>query len=574
MGSFIPGQVATPAGDDDHVAPIPPRDVLLCVRTGKVRPFGGVKLRSAINKAARQGRIRVTATGLAGDEVHFEEHGGPEKALHHYDASHYATWNAEVPGRAHLFRVGGFGENLSTALLSETNVCIGDTFRVGPDVLIQVSGPRQPCFKLNHRFEYKKASSVAQNSGRTGWYYRVLRTGYIEEHDAFELVERINPRWSLSRVQKYLYHDIANTAAMAELVQLPGLGEEMVRIFRGRLAKGAEDFSGRLEGDRLPVVWRSYRVAETAYLTPRIKKFVLQVDGTSADIEESSFGRFPYVRLQFGPDLAFSRAYSVVSGDMRRFELGIARDDKSRGGSVYLHNQVQVGDVVRVAKGHGASSSETDCIDNRTDQGHIFVIGGIGITAFLSEIARLSQVSAANLEIHYAVRSRDEAAYLDHLPAKNTTVYAKAEGRRLDIDHVVPVYRRNGTSNPVVYCCGPSSLLSACQKRTKKLGYPSSHVYFEEFGGGATGTGDPFEVEIKSTGKVLQVPREKSLLQVLNEAGLEIESSCLVGNCGTCMVDHCKGDVEHRGTALEDEMKAESMLSCVSRGRGRIVIDC
>lgn len=89
-----------------------------------------------------------------------------------------------------------------------------------------------------------------------------------------------------------------------------------------------------------------------------------------------------------------------------------------------------------------------------------------------------------------------------------------------------------------------------------------------------TGTGDPFEAEIKSTGQILQVPKEKSLLQVLNEAGFEIESSCLVGNCGTCMVNYCKGEVAHHGTALEDEMKEESMLTCVSRAKGRVLIDC
>jgi ferredoxin len=179
---------------------------------------------------------------------------------------------------------------------------------------------------------------------------------------------------------------------------------------------------------------------------------------------------------------------------------------------------------------------------------------------------------SADFEIHYAVRSRKEAAYLEQLPPKHTTVYAKNEGARLGIDGIVPE-PNDGNYEAMIYCCGPTSLLSACQDVTKKLRYPRSHVHYEEFGGAATGTGEPFEAEIKSTGQVLQVPREKSLLQVLTEAGLEIESSCLVGNCGTCMVDYCKGEVEHRGTALDDEMKEESMLSCVSRAKGRVLVD-
>lgn len=571
MGSFIPSQ---DVHRDVDIAPLPPHDVLLSLRTGKIRPLGGVKLRSAINKSAREGRVKVTELGLVGDEQQYVAHGGVDKALHQYCASHYKTWNEKAPNREHLFKIGGFGENLSTALLTESNVCIGDKFRLGTEVIVQVTEPRQPCYKLNHRFEYKKTSSVAQNTGHTGWYLRVLKPGYIQEGDMFELIERINPRWSISNVQKYLYHDVTNTDAAAELGQLPGMGEEILEIFRSRLVNGTEDMSGRLDGDRIPVAWRSYTLLEKTDLTLRVKKFVFEVDETSADIEDSQLGRFAHVRLQFGPALSFSRAYSVVSGDMKRFELGVARDDNSRGGSVYLHDKVQVGDTIKAAKGHGGEvSTKPDCINNSENQRHIFIVGGIGVTAFLGEIAVLSQ-TPANIEIHYAVRSRKEAAYLDQLPTAATTVYATNEGKRLELEHIVPAPSDGTSDDAMIYCCGPQSLLSACRGLTKKLGYPRSRVHFEEFGGATTGTGEPFEAEIKATGQVLQVPREKSLLQVLTEAGFEIESSCLVGNCGTCMVDYCKGEVEHQGAALEDDQKTEYMLSCVSRGKGKIVVDC
>ncbi|KAJ4134324.1 hypothetical protein NW765_008359 [Fusarium oxysporum] len=164
--------------------------------------------------------------------------------------------------------------------MSETNVCIGDIFRIGRDVIIQVSGPRQPCYKLNHRFQHKKISAMTQSSGRTGWYYRVLETGFIEQGDAMELVERINPTWSLSRVQKYLYHEKDNIETFQELVSLPALSEEMVGIFQDRLDHGTEDMSGRLEGDGVPVVWRPYKLASKTELTPRIKSFHPRISGT------------------------------------------------------------------------------------------------------------------------------------------------------------------------------------------------------------------------------------------------------------------------------------------------------
>ena len=574
MGPFISGQdaVASQLSVDVDAAPLPPKDVLLSVRTGKIRPLGGVKIRSAINKLARPGRVRVTEVGIPGDESEFIMAGGPERALHQYCSAHYTVWNTEVPDRQHLFKIGGFGENLSAALLHEGNVCIGDKFRIGSEVIIQVTQPRSPCYKLNHRFQYNKASIMAQNTGRTGWHNRVLKTGHIQEGDPFELVERINPHWPIARVLHYLYQETDNVDAMTELTRLPAFGEETADVFRQRLSRGTADFSGRLNGDRLPITWQVYRLTEKSDLTSRIKRFVLQRDGPDDAVVSPLLERFPYVRLQFGLERSFTRAYSVVSGDMRQFELGVARDDRSRGGSSYLHDQLNVGDVVRVAKGHGnqqTSGADRDCGRSRS----IYIVGGIGITAFIREL-RTFRPEQQDWELHYAVRSRRDAAYLDTLPRDKTTVYARDEGQRLQLQDVIPDLGLGDTGGTRVYCCGPATLLGACRDLTAKLNYPPSHVHLEEFGGAATGTGDPFEAQIKSTGQVMEVPPDKSLLQVLTAAGLDIEGSCLVGNCGTCMVGYCSGEVVHRGLALNDEQKKESMLGCVSRGQGRIVLDC
>ncbi|KAI1771019.1 PK beta-barrel-protein domain-containing protein-like protein [Hypoxylon cercidicola] len=567
MGSYV--QDTSP-----YLAPLPTKDTIRSLRTGKVRPFGGVKgLTSAINKQPRQGKVRLTIGGFAGDERQYIHHRSPDNAVHQYDPRHYDKWKADLPDREHKFKVGAFGENISTEHLSEDNLCVGDKFRLGPDAIIQVSMPRQPCYKLNHRFEHKKMSSLIQSNGRTGWYYRVIQGGDIQVGDQMELIERIHPHWSLSRVQHILYKDTNNMEAIAELSQTAELSKEFLELFRNRLAKGTEDMEDRLLGD-VAVPWRSYRMVEKTRLATRVQKFVFQAEDDSIEPEELQFARFPFVRLRFGPDAKFTRAYSVVSGDMRCFELGIAKDDNSRGGSLFLHDNLKIGDAVEVAKGHNASIPIPNGSQGDGSTRHIFIIGGIGITAFIGEIKTL-QKKTANLEIHYAARSREEAAYLDHLPAKNTTIYLKNEGRRLDVESIIPSPEDcRDNSKTLVYCCGPLSLLAACRELTTKLGFPRSQTHFEEFGSATTGTGDPFEAEIKATGEVLQVPQKKSLLEVLNEAGFELDSSCLVGNCGTCMVELCKGNVEHHGTALEDEQKETSMLSCVSRGKGRIVIDC
>ncbi|KAI1440259.1 PK beta-barrel-protein domain-containing protein-like protein [Annulohypoxylon stygium] len=563
------------AGSDLGLAPLPPKDVILSLRTGKIRPFGGVKgLSSAINKQPRRGKVKLTVGGLAGDERQYVHHKSPDNDIHQYDSRHYEEWKKILPEREHKFKVGAFGENVSSAHLSEDNLCVGDKFRFGPEAIVQVTMLRQPCYKLNHRFEYKKMSSVIQSTGYTGWYYRVIKGGEIQEGDEIELIERINPQWSLKRLHHILYTDTSNVEAITELSELRGLSREFLELFQNRLAKGTENMNGRLQGD-FAVPWQPYKLVERTRLTPRVQRFVFKSEDQDIDSEDLQFGRFPHVRLRFGPDSKFTRAYSVVSGDMRSFELGVANDENSRGGSKFLHDDLKVGDVLEVAKGHNASMPIISNDQYIGSAKHIFILGGIGVTAFISEIEMLKK-KTSNFEIHYAVRSRKEAAYLDRLPEANTTVYAKDEDRRLDVSATIPPPNdcTDDCFKPLVYCCGPSPLLAACQDITVKLGYLRSQTHFEEFGGAGTGTGEPFEAEIKTTGKVLQVPGEKSLLDILNEAGFGIDSSCLVGNCGTCMVEVCKGKVVHQGTALEDEQKESSMLSCVSRGKGRIVIDC
>lgn len=567
--------------EPEVVAPLPPKkDVLLNVRTGKVRPFGGVKLRSAINKQSRQGRVEVTEIGLVGDEQQYALHGGVDKALHVYCESNYAKWNNLIPDRSQQFVVGGFGENLSFSGLNEGNVCIGDKFRLGAEVIVQVSEPRQPCYKLNHRFGYKKMSRLVQDTGMAGWYFRVLKPGFIQEGDELIFIERMYPQWSLDRVQDFLYREVDNMEVNAELGQMPELGGEISKLFRTRVEKGVEDMSNRLNGipgkNRLDLAWRRYRVTEKEMLTPRVARLTFNLEDaeTSMSDEESRLGRFPHVRVKFGPDGKFSRAYSVVAGDMRSFELGVSRDDHSRGGSAYLHDVLKIGDVIQASKGHEAPHDDRKQ-DNGKHRRHLFTIGGIGITAFLPEIRRLS-LAGEDVEVHYAVRRRQDIVYSTSLPPEKerTFVYVKSEGTRLDLRSIIPRPANPDRLETLIYTCGPASLMNECHELTKELKYPRSQLHFEDFGGANTGTGEPFEAEIRATGQTLRVPGEKSLLDVLNDAGFDIESSCMVGNCGTCMVEYCHGEILHQGLALDNDQKESTMLSCVSRGRGRIVIDC
>jgi MOSC domain-containing protein YiiM len=224
------------------------------LRTGRVKPLGAAGLRSAIHKELRHDPIYLGPDGLEGDEQADRNfHGGPEKAVLHYALGNYDAWLRDG-GDAASFQPGAFGENILSRDLDETNVCLGDVFEIGSAV-VQVSQPRQPCFKLNHRFQSPGMARRVQETGRTGWYYRVITPGTIVAGNGIRLVARRHSEWPLRRVQHHLYVDRMNETALAELVAIPELSEPMRKILAMRLRTSApESWDARLIGTNTTTV--------------------------------------------------------------------------------------------------------------------------------------------------------------------------------------------------------------------------------------------------------------------------------------------------------------------------------
>jgi MOSC domain-containing protein YiiM len=220
---------------------------LLSLRIGKIQAFGPAGQPSAIAKLAVSGRVALGKTGLEGDEqADIQHHGGIDKALHHYPFEHYAAWTTELPEQAGLFQAGGFGENLSSLGMDENSVCLGDIFQIG-SASIQVSQGRKPCWKLNHRFGIADMARRVQDSGRTGWYYRVLAEGGIAPDDEFTLIERPHPTWPLARLISVIYHSKPDRKALTELAKLDVLASNWREMAEKRLATGRiEDWLRRL----------------------------------------------------------------------------------------------------------------------------------------------------------------------------------------------------------------------------------------------------------------------------------------------------------------------------------------
>ena len=178
---------------------------------------------SGIYKSPVLGRISLSMVNLAGDgQADLAVHGGPDKAVCVYAADHYPLWREElgVPECG----PGWFGENFSIEGQTETQAALGDTFKIGTAV-VQISQPRAPCWKLGRRWDRLEMPKLVLQSGRTGWYLRVLETGDVECGDELALVERPYPHWTIDAVNDVAYSRSGTTdiEAARELASCPAL---------------------------------------------------------------------------------------------------------------------------------------------------------------------------------------------------------------------------------------------------------------------------------------------------------------------------------------------------------------
>ena len=188
---------------------------------------------TGIFKSPVEGPLFLGATNLAGDgQADPENHGGPDKAVCAYSADHYGDWRADPELAA--MAPGAFGENFTIRGLTETTVCVGDIWSVG-DALIQVSQPRQPCWKLARKWGVKDLTARVVRTGRTGWYFRVLREGTVSAGARLTLLDRQYPAWTIQAANDVMHGRPVDVDASAALGTIPALS----RAWRGTLTSRA-----------------------------------------------------------------------------------------------------------------------------------------------------------------------------------------------------------------------------------------------------------------------------------------------------------------------------------------------
>jgi ferredoxin-NADP reductase len=283
-------------------------------------------------------------------------------------------------------------------------------------------------------------------------------------------------------------------------------------------------------------------------------------------------GWTPGAHIDLILDGSLVRQYSLCSSPAEpgAWRIGVLLAPDSRGGSQFVHEELDRGSQVRVRgpRNHFPLVSATR---------YQFIAGGIGITPILPMIESVAAGGAA-WSLHYGGRRRDSMAFVDELAAygDDVMIWPQDEEGMLDLDTLLG----SPAEGTLVYCCGPEALLDAVEARCAS--WPAGSLHVERFAPKATAAEpspdalETFKVVCQRSGVTITVPEGESILETLDEADVDVFGSCYEGTCGTCKTAILEGIADHRDSVLTEAEKAagEVMMVCVSRSRTeRLVLD-
>ena len=210
--------------------------VSLNVAQPSTQRYGPEEVRTGGNKRPVSKAVLRSGSFDGDGQADLVNHGGPEKAVCVYPFDHYAYWERVL---GHRLQWGAFSENLTVSGAVETEVCIGDVFKVG-DAVVQVSQPRMPCGKLAGKNGQRLLTKWVGQTGYTGFYMRVLTEGLVRSGAAFEIVENHHDLISIADVNGIIYGRSDDAGLIERLANLPAFGADGRALFAERLVRGRE----------------------------------------------------------------------------------------------------------------------------------------------------------------------------------------------------------------------------------------------------------------------------------------------------------------------------------------------
>lgn len=262
------------------------------------------------------------------------------------------------------------------------------------------------------------------------------------------------------------------------------------------------------------------------------------------------------------------RTYSLLdSGTLpEALRIAVLYQGAGRGGSRFLHENVREGDHLHV---NNLSMSFEALL---TPAKHILIAGGIGITPILS-LARYFFEHGQQFNLHYGASAPDQAAFVEELLLSpfggSVSIYYSSTGNRMNIGALLSE-RADGAH---LYCCGPSGMMSTVAAASAH--WPNGTVHFDSFEPSvADDAGRPFKIKLKSSGEVIDIPADQTILAVLKQRGITVSSQCGQGHCGSCLTPVLEGKPEHRDRVLSNDERAANdlMALCCSRSLSDLLV--
>ena len=567
----------------------------------------GKTVHTGIWKAPVEGPRMVRRLNIDGDgQGDLTGHGGERRAVFVYQVDSYRYWQNHL-GR-NDFTYGQFGENFTVDGLSDTEVCIGDRYRIG-GALFEVTQPRVTCYRLGIRMNEPEMAALLVKHGRPGFYFRVLEEGEVEAGDEITRVSSGPERMSVSEIDALLYMPGHSRDQLERALRIPALSAGWHRSFEALLTE--ERKGGVMTGNAgltaasgQPPAWRGFRpfrVSRKVRESSRVISLLLEpADGQP--IAAALPGQFVVLRLGPASAPALMRSYSLSGApNAARWRVSIKGEAHGAAGA-YVSDELGVGDIVQASAARGSFTLRPG------DTPVVLLSAGIGVTPVLAMLHALA-AEASTREIWWLYGTRNGR---EHPFAEETHGLLKALAHRQsyvcysspdpedrpNVDFDAPgrlntrvLQELNLPRDGDFYICGPSTFMSDLSAGLAGLGVAPDRIHTEMFGAGPSITpgvaasprrpphlpaglpGSGALVSFARTGlNVRWGPTFQSLLELAEACDVPVRWSCRTGVCHTCETGLVAGTIGYRPDPI-DAPADGNVLICCSQPAGDVVID-
>jgi ferredoxin-NADP reductase/MOSC domain-containing protein YiiM/ferredoxin len=583
---------------------------LLSVNVGLPRDieWQGKTVHTAVWKTPVHGRRMTRRLNIDGDgQGDLAGHGGEHRAVFVYQIDSYRYWQNQLNRDDFIY--GQFGENFTVEGLADTEVCIGDHYRIG-DAVFEVTQPRVTCYRVGIRMNEPQMAALLVSHGRPGFYFRVLEEGEVGAGDEIVKLQTGPEQVTITEINALLYLPGHPASGLERALRIPTLSAGWrtslaALLDRDRKRSGTTGNPGLGPPIGPPPAWqgfRSFRVSRKLLESSNVTSLVLEpADGEP--LTAAPAGQFIVLRLRPRPnESALLRSYSLSGAPSKeRYRISVKREPQGAAGA-YIDTRVQTGDILDVSAPRGSFTLR------QGERPVVLVSAGIGATPVLAMLHALAagQSRRAIWWIHGARNSGEHpfaaevSELLKTLPGSRSHIRYSApkptDRPTVDFDKVgrlgVPVFEEIGVPPDAdFYICGPAAFMSGLVDGLAGWGVARDRLHTENFGSGQSKTPGIAAVsrrpphspaESAEVGPLVSFTRSNlavhwgsafhSLLELAEACDVPVRWACRTGVCHNCETGLISGSVIYRPDPVEPPA-AGNLLICCSQPQTDIALD-